>query len=56
MKYFFSTNIFRFVYTTNENLTLVYSSKVKLKNYLNITYNDKVVIEKQIDESEKYFI
>ena len=43
------------MYTSNGNLTLVYSSKVKLKKYLNITYNDKVVIEKQIDESDEIF-
>ena len=55
MKYFFSNNIYNFVYTSNRNLTLVYSSKAKLKKYLNITYNNKVVIEKQIDESDKIF-
>ena len=55
MKYFFSTNIYKFEYASSANLTFVYSSKVKLKKYLNITYNDKVIIEKQIDETDKIF-
>ena len=55
MKYFFSTNIFKFVYLSNGNLTLVYSSKVKLKKYLNITYNNNVIVEKQIDETDKIY-
>ena len=55
MKYFFSTNIYNFVYCSNSNLTFVYSSKVKLKKYLNITYNNQVIIEKKIDESDKIY-
>ena len=55
MKYFFSTNVYNFVYCSNGNLTFVYSSKAKLKKYLNITYNDEIIIEKKIDESDKIY-
>ena len=55
MKYFFSTNIYNFVYCSNGNLTFVYSSKAKLKKYLNITYNNEIIIEKKIDETDKIY-
>lgn len=55
MKYFFSTNIYNFVYCSNGNLTFVYSTKVKLKKYLNITYNNEIIIEKEIDETDKIY-
>ena len=52
MKYFFSDNVYRFIYHSNNNLTFVYSSKVKLKKYINIAYNDVIKAEKKIDDSD----
>ena len=55
MKYFFSNNIYNFVYLSDHNLTLVYSSKTKFKKNLNVTYNNETILENQIDESDKIF-
>ena len=53
MKYFFSTNIYNFVYMSKGNFTFIYSSKVKLKKYINATYNNQIKIEKKIDETDE---
>ena len=53
MKYFFSTNIYNFVYMSTGNFTFIYSSKVKLKKYINATYNNQTKIEKKIDETDE---
>lgn len=53
MKYFFSTNIYNFVYMSTGNFTFIYSSKVKLKKYINATYNNQIKIEKKIDETDE---
>ena len=53
MKYFFSTNIFNFVYMSMGNFTFIYSSKVKLKKYISATYNNQTKIEKKIDETDE---
>ena len=53
MKYFFSTNIYNFVYMSKGNFTFIYSSKVKLKKYINATYNNQTKIEKKIDETDE---
>ena len=52
MKYFFSDNIYRFVYHSKSNITFVYSSKIKLKKYISITYNSKNKLENQIDDTD----
>lgn len=53
MKYFFSTNIYNFVYMSKGNFTFIYSSKVKLKKYINATYNNQTKIERKIDETDE---
>ncbi len=53
MKYFFSTNIYNFVYMSKGNFTFIYSSKVKLKKYINATYNNQIKIKKKIDETDE---
>ena len=55
MKYFFSFNTYNFVYLSEGNLTLVYSSKVKLKKTINLTCDNETIAENQIDDSDKMF-
>ena len=55
MKYFISNYKYEFIFISNKNLTLVYSTKIKSKKYINIEYNNHTLIERQIDESDHIF-
>ena len=55
MKFFFSDNIYKFIYHSSGNLTFVYSPKVKSKKYISVIYNDITKAEKQIDESDEIY-
>ena len=55
MKYFISNNIYKFEYFSNKNLTFIYSTKIKQKKYISITYNNETIIENQIDTTDKIF-
>ena len=53
MKYFLSTNIYTFVYKSNKNCTFVYSSKVKLKKHIIASYNNKILLERKMDDTDE---
>ena len=55
MKYFLSNNKYKFIYLSRSNLTFIYSTKIKSKKYINVTYDNQVIIEKQIDETDQIF-
>ena len=55
MKYFISNYKYEFIFVSNKNLTLVYSTKIKSKKYINIEYNNQTIIGRQIDETDHIF-
>ena len=55
MKFFLSNNKYKFIYLSRSNLTFIYSTKIKSKKYINVTYDNQVIIEKQIDETDQIF-
>jgi len=55
LKYFISNYKYEFIFISNKNLTLVYSTKIKSKKYINIEYNNHTLIERQIDETDHIY-
>ena len=52
LKHFFSINIYNFIYLSNGNMTFVYSTKVKSKKYINVTFNNETIIDKKVDDTD----
>ena len=48
-------NEYKFKYSSNKNLTFVYSTKVKSKKNICIKYNGEFILPKQIDETDYIF-
>ena len=55
IKYFVKNNEYKFKYSSNKNLTFVYSTKVKSKKNICIKYNGEFILQKQIDETDYIF-
>ena len=61
IKYFMSTNIYRFTFNSTKNITFVYSAKVKSKKNITINYNYtqgeniKADVSNQIDNTDVIF-
>ena len=55
IKYFVKNTEYKFEFSSNKNLTFVYSTKIKSKKYISITYNDQIILPKNIDRSDHKF-
>ena len=55
IKYFVKNTEYKFEFSSNKNLTFVYSTKIKSKKYISITYNDQIILPKDIDRSDHIF-
>ena len=55
IKYFIKNNEYKFEFSSSKSLTFVYSTKVKNKKYISITYNNKTILSKQKDEIDHIF-
>ena len=55
IKYFVKNNEYKFSFESKKNLTFVYSTKVKNKKYISITYDNKIILPKSIDQTDHLF-
>ena len=55
IKYFVKNTEYKFQFSSNKNLTFVYSTKIKSKKYISITYNDQIILPKGIDQTDHIF-
>ena len=55
IKYFVRNTKYKFEFSSNKNLTFVYSTKIKLKKLLSISYNDKIILPNSLDETDQIF-
>lgn len=55
IKYFVKNNEYKFDFESKKNLTFVYSTKVKNKKYISITYDNQTISPKGIDQSDHIF-
>ena len=55
IKYFVKNNEYKFDFESKKNLTFVYSTKVKNKKYISITYDNQTILPKGIDQSDHIF-
>ena len=55
IKYFAKNTEYKFEYSSNKNLTFVYSTKIKSNKYISIKYNDQVILPKSVDETDQIF-
>ena len=55
IKYFVKNTEYKFDFSSNKNLTFVYSTKTKSKKYISITYDDQIILPKGIDQTDHIF-
>ena len=55
IKYFLKNNEYKFDFQSKKNLIFVYSTKVKNKKYISITYDNQAIFQKGIDQSDHLF-
>ena len=55
IKYFVKNTEYKFSFESKKSLTFVYSTKVKNKKYLSISYDNKEILPKGIDKSDHLF-
>ena len=55
IKYFVKNNEYKFDFSSKKSLTFIYSTKVKSKKYISVTYNNKTILPKSIDNSDQIF-
>ena len=55
IKYFVKNNEYKFDFQSKKNLVFVYSTKVKNKKYISITYDNQTIFPKGIDQSDHQF-
>lgn len=47
MKRFISNDVYHFTYLSSNNLTFVYSSKIKSKKYVTVLYDGDIIVQKE---------
>lgn len=52
MKRFISNDVYHFTYLSSNNLTFVYSSKIKSKKYVTVLYDGDIIVQKRIDDTD----
>ena len=55
IRYFVKNTQYKFEFSSNKNLTFVYSTKVKSKKNISITYDGQTILEKSIDTTDHIF-
>ena len=55
IRYFVKNTQYKFEFSSNKNLTFVYSTKVKSKKNISITYDGQTILEKSIDITDHIF-
>ena len=55
MKHFISNDAYHFTYLSSNNLTFVYSSKIKSKKYITVLYDGDIIEQKKIDDTDQVY-
>ena len=53
IKYFVKNNEYKFDFTSNKDLTFVYSTKVKSKKTITVKYDNEIVLPKTVDNTDQ---
>ena len=55
MKHFITNDVYHFNYLSSNNLTFVYSSKIKSKKYVTVLYDGDIIVQKKIDDTDQVY-
>lgn len=55
MKHFVTNDAYHFTYLSSNNLTFVYSSKIKSKKYVTVLYDGDIIEQRKIDDTDQVY-